>query len=132
MFDLQNLFSRRSQRKIDFFINAVRVYALKGEEDARCAAIAAVKGASKKQRRSMMESLSKMASNVTRNGPTQPALKPLAQRLTLLKEDLMSKDWEARDFEKEKDRLSELNEEYLSCLKRFDSSIFTRKYPHLF
>jgi hypothetical protein len=132
MFDLQNLFSRRSQRMIDFFINAVRVYALKGEEDARCAAIAAVKGASKKQRRSMMESVSKMASNVTRNGPTQLALKPLAQRLTLLKEDLMSKDWEARDFEKEKDRLSKLNEEYLSCLKRFDSSIFARKYPHLF
>jgi hypothetical protein len=89
MFDLQNLFGRRSQRIIDFFINAVRVYALKGEEDARCAAIAAVKGASKKQRRSMMESLFKMASNVTRNSPTQLALKPLAERLTLLKEDLI-------------------------------------------
>ena len=132
MYNLRNLLGRRSQAMSEFFINAVRVYALKGEEDARCAAIAAAKAARKKQRKSMMASLSKMAENATRNGPAQDAFKALAYRLTLLKKDLTSKDWKARDFEKEKDRLSQLNEEYLSCLKRFDSSVFSRKYPQLF
>jgi Lon protease-like protein len=132
MYNLRNLFGRRSQAMSEFFLNAVRVYALRGEEDARCAAIAVAKAARKKQRQSMMASLSQMAANATRNGLAQDALKPLAHRLALLKQDLMSKDWEATDFEKEKDRLSQLNEEYLSCLKRLDSSVFPRKYPYLF
>ena len=122
----------RSTKINDFFANAVRVYVLKGEEDARCAAVAAAKIASKKQRKSMIASLSKMELNVMRNGHHNLALKPLADRLLSLKEDLGVIDWEGRDFEEEKGKLSKLNEEYLSCLNRLDPSVFPRKFPNLF
>ena len=46
-----------------YFCNAVRVYALTSEEDARIAILTAATVATKKQRESMVESLQSMASD---------------------------------------------------------------------
>jgi len=130
-FRLNWLFGR-SKRIKDFFADAVRVYVLKGEEDARCVALAAAKLATKKQRKSMIQSLAEMRSKVMQNYPNKLARKSLADRLVLLKEDIEAKDWDVSNVMEEKEKLSKMNEEYLSCLNRIDASVFKRKYPNLF
>jgi hypothetical protein len=132
---LKNLLFRTSRGINDYFADAVRIYALRGEEDARCAAIAAARIAGKKQRRSMIEELSKMVSNVMKNYPHRAARKSIADRILFLKEELENKGWDSRDLRDlrtAKENLSKINAEYLSCLNQSDSSVFKRKYPNLF
>ena len=60
---LKNLLFRRSKRINDYFAVAVKVYILKGEEDARCAALASLasaKVAGEKQRKLMIENMGSM------------------------------------------------------------------------
>jgi hypothetical protein len=128
---LRNLLFRHSKKIHDYFTDAVRVYALRGEEDARCAAIVAAKVAGKKQRQSMVESLSKMAANVRRNSLDRMARKSIADRILLIKEEVNFKAWRGTGFPEEEE-LSKMNAEYLSCLNRADPTIFKRKYPKLF
>jgi hypothetical protein len=128
-----NPFGFGRQKKIRaFFEGAVRVYALRGEEDAKCAAMAAAKMAGRKQRQSMIEQLSKMASNVLQHYPDKLARKSVADRILLLKEDVASQGWLPGDFKEEEDKLLKKNAEYLACLKRADPSVFARKHPDLF
>ena len=129
---LKGLLFRHSEKINDYFADAVRVYALSGEEEAYYAAIAAAKTAGKRQRQSMIASLSKMASNVMRNHPERIARKSIVDRILLLKEAVEVKDGEVCGFEEEQEKLSKMKAEYLSCLNRADSSVFKRKYPHLF
>ena len=129
---LKNVLFRPSKKINDYFVNAVRVYALRGEEDAGCAAIAAAKVVGKKQRLSMIEGLLKMASNVKKDYPYKIARKSIADRILFLKGEIEKKDWDSRDLREEKEKLSKINAEYLSCLDRFDPSVFQRKYPKLF
>ncbi|OGP49580.1 MAG: hypothetical protein A3K30_07300 [Deltaproteobacteria bacterium RBG_13_51_10] len=77
-FRLNWLFGR-SKRIKDFFADAVGVYVLKGEEDARCVALAAAKLATKKQRKSLIESLAEMRSKVMQNYPNKLARKSLVE-----------------------------------------------------
>ncbi len=116
----------------DFFVNAVKVYALKGEEDARCAAIAAAKSSSKKQRKSMVALLVKMSVNVMQSYPDKAVRKSLCDRLLSLKKDIEIKDWGLGDGKQEEKKLAKINEEYRFCLNQADPSIFKRKYPTLF
>ncbi len=125
---LRRLFTGHSRRINDFFAGAVKVYVLKGEEDARCAALAAAKGASKKQRRAMAALLAHMSANVARSYPDRAVRKAIADRLLFLKAEIEVK---GRPEEEEK-KLAEINEEYRFCLSRFDPTIFKRKYPSLF
>jgi hypothetical protein len=121
------------QRKVQaFFESAVRVYALKGEEDAKCAAMAAAKMAGRKQRQSMIEQLSKMASNVVHHYPDKLLRRPVSERILLLKQDLASQGWILRNFRREQEKLLQANAEYLACLKRGDPSVFARRHPNLF
>jgi len=129
---LHRLLFGRSKRINDFFANAVKVYALKGEEDARCAAIAAAKASSKKQRKSMVALLVKMSVNVMQGYPDKAVRKSLSDRLLSLKKDIEIKDWNLGDLKQEEKKLAEINEEYRFCLNRVDPSIFKRKYPSLF
>ncbi len=129
---LQRLLLGRSKRINDFFANAVKVYALKGEEDARCAAIAAAKASSKRQRKSMIALLTKMSVNVMQSYPDKGVRKSLADRLLSMKKDIEIKDWDLGDVKEEEKKLAKINEEYRFCLNRVDPSIFKRKYPSLF
>ena len=123
---------RHSKRIQDYFADAVRVYALKGEEDARCAAIVAAIVAGKKQRRSMIEELSKMASNVMQGYPDKMARESIAERILFLKREVQFGGGDRKGIKEKKEKLSKMNAEYLSCLKRGEPAIFKRKYPHLF
>jgi hypothetical protein len=129
---LRYLLFKHSKKINDYFFNAVRVYALRGEEDAGCAALIAAKVAGKNQRQSMIENLSKMASNVMKNFPDKNTRKSVADRILFLKGEVENKAWNSRDFREEKGKLSKINPEYLSCLNRSDPSVFKRKYPNLF
>lgn len=54
------------------------------------------------------------------------------QRLLTLKKDIEAKNWSLADAARERDRLSELEPEYLEALNRADPSVFERKHPELF
>jgi len=124
---LQRLFGR-SKRISDFFAGAVKVYALKGEEDARCAALAAAKGASKKQRREMAGLLATMSENVAHSYPDKDVRKTIADRLTSLKAEIEAKGGP----EEQEKKLAEINEEYRFCLTRVDPTISKGNTPVCF
>ena len=46
--------------------------------------------------------------------------------------DIAAKNWNLTDVAREKDRLSELEAEYVEALNRADPSVFERKHPDLF
>ena len=117
---------------MDYFSDAVRIYAFKAEEDARWAAVAAAKIAGKKQRKFMIDHLSQMTSNVLKNYPNKPARKALAERMVSLREEIASSNGNPRYAREVEEKLFKLNEEYLSSLRHGDASIFRRKHPQCF
>jgi hypothetical protein len=127
----RNFLFRHSRGIHEYFTDAVRIYALSGDEDARCAVIVAAKVAGKKQRQSMVESLSKMAGNVRRKPSERVAGKSIAERILGLMREVNFKDGGRKGLGGE-EMFSKMNGEYLSCLNRGDPSIFKRKYPGLF
>ena len=129
---LKNLFFRHSQGVMDYFSDAVRIYAFKAEEDARWAAVVAAKIAGKKQRKFMIGHLAQMTSNVLKNYPNKPARKTLADRIVSLREEIESSNGNPREAREAEEKLLKLNEEYLYSLRHGDSSIFRRKHPKCF
>ena len=129
---LKNLIFRHSNGIMDYFSDAVRIYAFKTEEDARWAAVLAAKVAGKKQRKFMIDHLAQMASNVLKNYPNKPARKTLADRIVSLREEIESRNGNPRDAREVEEKLLKLNEEYLYSLRHGDSSIFRRKHPQCF
>ena len=125
-----------AERINDYFANAVRAYAFKEDESARCAAFAAAKVASKKQRDSMALYLSSMKSDFNYSDQTDKyhseTIAIISRRLVDLKRDIETKDWDLDDIREEKERLSKIDPEYLDSLNRADPTIFIRKYPELF
>lgn len=122
----------RSEKIHKFFTSATRIYILKGEEDARCAAVAAAGMATRKQRKAMVKELENIASNVLQSYPDKNQRKVLAERVLSLKETIESSAANQGDGGEEKKKLSILNKEYFSCLKEGDPSVFCRRYPKLF
>jgi hypothetical protein len=129
---LKNLLFRHSKGITDYFSDALRVYVLLGEEDARWAAIVAARVAGKRQRKFMAGRLSQMMSNIMKHYPDKTARKLMADRLSSLEQEIASRNGDAKGAREEKEKLSNLNEEYLGCLNRADPSIFRRKYPKYF
>jgi hypothetical protein len=129
---LKNFLFRHSKEVTEFFTDAVRIYAFKGEEDARWAAVAAAKVAGKRQRKFMIGQLAQMASNVLKNYPNKAARKTLSDRILSLQEEIEPRNGNPGDAREAEENLLKLNEEYLSSLRKADSSIFRRKYPKIF
>ena len=102
------------------------------KKDAKIAAIAAAKVAAKKQRESMLNYLSGMSSDFDRDFPDDPVMKRHSKRLLSLKEEIAAKNWTITDSAEEKDRLSEINPDYLNALNKADAKIFVRQYPDFF
>jgi hypothetical protein len=129
---LRKLLFRRSEKIHEFFTSATRVFILKGEEDARCAAVAAAGMATRKQRNALAKELENTASNILKSYPDKSQRKILANRVFSLKETIESlAAGRSKDVE-EKKKLSIVNKEYFSCLKEGDPSVFCRRYPKLF
>jgi len=129
---LKDFLFRHSKGVTEYFSDAVRIYAFKGEEDARWAAIVASKVAGKKQKKFMIGQLAQMASNVLKNYPNKPARKTLSDRILSLQEEIKSRNGNSRDTREAEEKLLRLNGEYLSGLRNSDSSIFRRKHPKIF
>ena len=129
---LKDFLFRHSKGVTEYFSDAVRIYAFKGEEDARWAAIVAAKVAGKKQKKFMIGQLAQMASNVLKNYPNKPARKTLSDRILSLQEEIKSRNGNSRDAREAEEKLLRLNGEYLSGLRNSDSSIFRRKHPKIF
>ena len=129
---LKKFLFRHSKGVTEYFSDAVRIYAFKGEEDARWAAVASAKVAGKKQKKFMIDHLSHMMSNVLKNYPNKPIRKTLADRLLSLQEEIESGNGNPGDAREAEEKLLKLNEEYLSSLRHADSSIFRRKHPQCF
>lgn len=116
----------------DYFCNAVKVWIFMIKEDAKIAAIAAAKVAAEKQRESMLNYLSGMASDLDRDFPDDPIMRRHSRRLLSLKEEIAAKNWTTMDAAEEKDRLSKINPDYLKALNKADANIFVRQYPDFF
>jgi hypothetical protein len=129
---LRKWFFRRPEKNHEFFTRATRVYILKGEEDARCAAVAAAGMATRKQRNAMAKELENIAANVLQSYPDKNQRKILADRILSLKATIESSAGKRDEDGEEKKKLSILNKEYFSCLKEGDPSVFCRRYPKLF
>ena len=128
----RKLLFRRSEKIHEFFTSATRVFIMKGEEDARCAAVAAAKMVTGKQRKALTRELENVASNISQSYPDKSQRKMLVGRVLSLKETIESFATRHSSDVEEKKRLSILNREYFSCLNEGDPSIFCRKYPKLF
>ncbi len=129
---LRKWFFRRSEKIHEFFTGATRVYILKGEEDARCAAVAAAKMVRDKQRKALTRQLENVASNISQSYPDKSQRKILVGRVLSLKETIESLAARQNSDGEEKKKLSILNTEYFSCLNAGDPSVFCRRYPKLF
>jgi hypothetical protein len=129
---LRNLLFRHSKGIRDYFSDALRVFAFQGDEDARWAAIVAARVAGKRQRKLMADRLSQMVSNVEKHHPDKSTRKLMADRLFSLRQEIVSRNGEVWDAREDQEKLSRLNEEYMSCLHRADPSIFRRKHPKFF
>jgi hypothetical protein len=129
---LKKLLFRYSRRINNYFTDAVRVYVLKGEEEARWAALLSARVAGQKQRKMMLNDLSKMASNVRERFPNKLTRKSLSDRLLSLRQDIELENWNLKNVKREKGNLSTPMGEYLSCIDQADPSIFRRRYPELF
>jgi hypothetical protein len=116
----------------DYFCNAVKVWIFMMKEDAKIAAIAAAKVAAEKQRESMLNYLSGMASDLEREFPNDPVMRRHSERLLSLKKEIAAKNWTTKDAAEEKDRLFEINQDYLKALNKADAKIFVRQYPDFF
>ena len=122
----------RSGKNHEYFTGATRVYILKGEEDARCAAVAAAEMVSVKQRKAMIRELENTAANIAQSYPDKSRRKILGDRVLSLKETIESFAAHRSNDVGEKKKLSIVNKEYFSCLKEGDPSVFCRRYPKLF
>jgi hypothetical protein len=132
------IFRRKSREKrIDaYFRNAVRLYALTGEEDARIAIITAAKVAAKKQRAAMVKYLQSMASGIKNMSQDDSKIKSHTDKVVEssieLAGEISSREWSESDIIKQKEELGNINTEYLVALDKADPAIFAKKHPQLF
>jgi len=119
-----------------YFINAVRVYALTNEEDARTAIVTVAMVAANKQRGAMVNYLQKMVSDLKKMGEKDSELKPHIDKFIKssneLAEEISSSKWTKNDIKIQKEALGKINPEYLLALEKADPTIFTQKHPQLF
>ncbi len=122
-----------------YFFNAVKVYALLGEEDAKIAARAAGKVATPRQRTMMLDYLNKRTSELLleteeENAGQNPLV--IVDRLLQLKQEMSLQgeptDERAADIIPEKQWLNDHNQAYLQALSRGDPSVFVAQHPDLF
>ena len=126
----------RGNKINDYFRNAVRVYALTGEEDARLAILTAAKVAEKKQRQSMAKYLQSISTDLGKMSDKESEVKPFIEKFIKssmeLVEEISSKEWTASDIDLQKEELDKTNAEYLVALDNADPKIFIKKHPQLF
>ncbi len=118
-----------------YFFNAVKVYALLGEEDAKIAALAAGKVATPRQRTIMLDYLNNRTSALLLeteedNAGQNPLL--VVDRLLQLKTAITTQDDPNADVTQEKQWLNDHNQAYLHALDRGDPTVFVAQHPDLF
>ena len=126
----------RAKRISEYFSNAVRVYALTNEEDARVAIVTAAKVTAKKQRDSMIKSLKRIASDINKMSENDSNLKTHTDKFVKssieLAEEISLQEWTLDEINKQKEELGSINSEYLVALDKADPTIFAKKHPQLF
>ena len=118
-----------------YFFNAVKVYALLGEEDAKIAALAAGKVATPRQRTIMLDYLNSRTSGLLLeteedNAGQNPLL--VVDRLLQLKTAITTQHDPTGDVTQEKQWLNDHNQAYLHALDRGDATVFVAQHPNLF
>ncbi|MDX1776295.1 MAG: hypothetical protein R3297_06910 [Desulfobulbales bacterium] len=126
----------KAKRTNDYFCNAVRVYALTEEEDARVAILTAAKAAAKKQRHSMVKYLQSMASDMEKVSKEKTEIKSHIDAFIKSSRDLVEEislqEWSSSDIINQKKELENINPQYLIALEKVDPTIFAQKHPELF
>ena len=129
--------SKSHEKRINaYFCNAVRVYALTDEEDARIAIVTVAKGVAKRQRVSMVKYLESIVTTIRKMSENDPELKPITDKFVessvVLAEEISSQEWTKDLIDKQKEELGNINSEYLVALEKADPTIFPKTHPELF
>lgn len=126
----------KAKRINEYFCNAIRIYALTEEEDARIAILTAAKVAAKKQRNSMVKYLQSMASDMEKVSKERAEIKSHIDKFikssTHLVEEISLREWSISDIINQKKELENINPHYLIALEKADPTIFSQKYPEFF
>ncbi|MFQ5994164.1 MAG: hypothetical protein ACE5K1_03645 [Acidiferrobacterales bacterium] len=125
-------FTRQAEGFIDYFVNAVRVYVIKGEEDAKLAALTAAKVSASVQRESMMTYLDKMTADIHVLSSDELLTQLMKRRLQGLKATIATKNWTLRDIKEAKAGLRQANSDYATALDWADPKVFANRHPELF
>jgi hypothetical protein len=111
-----------------YFADAITVFAGTNDPVVRLAALTAAKVAAGAQRASMVNFLRIVAANIREATRDEDA----PYRLNQLADEIASRDWTLRDIRNSKLALRGLDATYAEALNRADSSVFRRRFPHLF
>ncbi len=132
------IFKKKSHAKRinAYFCNAVRLYALTDETEAKVAILTAAKVAPKNQRGAMVKYLQSMTSGIKNLIENDSKLKSDTEKFVEssieLTEEILSQEWTTDDIIKQKGELGNINSEYLAALDKADPTIFAKKHPQLF
>ena len=129
--------STRGGKITEYFKNAVRIYLYLIEPDARLAALAAAKVATKPQREEFITHLKQQLTTfellAAKPGADEvPIINDIINRLEGLAQEIMPKNWTVQDIRETKKELGEISPQYLNALERSDPQVFMKQYPTLF
>lgn len=126
---------RQAQSGHVYFLHAVKVYALTGDEDAKMAALAAGRLAAARQRALMLDFLNKRSSELLlETAEDNAGRNPLVvvDRLLHLKHEIAAQTAATDAAQPELTWLRDHNRAYLRALERGDAQVFVTRHPDLF
>jgi hypothetical protein len=129
--------SRGGKHVNDYFANAVKTFAITGDEAAAVAAVTAAKVAASDMRTWMVAYVSALISHFSRPPNDEKiqneSKEAICHRLQRLSSEITKKlDWTIDDIRGAKDLLSKMDVQYLRALNRYDPSVFQTRWPQVF
>jgi hypothetical protein len=120
---LRHFEQKTINRTSDYFDDAVRVYLHSHNPLAGMAALTAAKAIARDERAGKVSFLRDLALGLDGDD---------ARLLNKLADEISVKDWTIRDAVDGRAALADLDAEYAVALKKFDSTIFRRRFPESF
>ena len=123
------LLNRGGEHVNEYFYKAVQVWLLQNDENARIAALAAVKTASPHAQRDCVGKLRVIHFELS--AQKHPDKLKKARLLKDFIDEIKTKVWTVEEATKERETLYKAEPEYASALNKYDSTVFIRRYPEM-
>lgn len=123
------LLNRGGERVNEYFYKAIQVWLLHDDENARIAALAAVKVASPHAQRNYVGKLRVIQFELS--AENSKLSKERAKLLMGFINEIKMKIWTLDDAAKEREKLFEANPEYATALNKYDPTVFSKRYREM-